>query len=92
MQSDLPSDARWVGSRRLMSYRRRIRLSFATIQYPGDGTPGQSASHTEENLIMVWPSDIADPPALLLLHIPGGVGPLVPHCSSCLPPPPASWL
>jgi hypothetical protein len=46
---------------------------------------------------MAWPSDIADPPALLLLHVLGGVRPLVPHCSPRLGalawgPPPAGCI
>jgi hypothetical protein len=50
---DLLSDACWVGSRRSMSCGRRIRVSFATVHYPGDGMSGQSTSHAGENLIMV---------------------------------------
>jgi hypothetical protein len=64
-----------------MPYRRRIRLSFATVCYPGDGTLGQSAPYAGENLIMAWPPDNIDLPALLLLHVPGGTGSLLPRCS-----------
>jgi hypothetical protein len=57
-------------------------VSFATAHYPGDGTPGQSACHAGENLIMAGPSNKADPPASLLLHVPGGAGQFAPRCSS----------
>jgi hypothetical protein len=58
---DLSSNSRMVGSCRPMPYKPRIRLSFAIVYYPGDGTPGQSASHVRENLIKAWPSDSIDP-------------------------------
>jgi hypothetical protein len=57
-------------------------MSFATVHYPGDGTPGLSASHVGEDLIMPWPSDRADPPSLLLLHVLGSAGLLAPRCGS----------
>jgi hypothetical protein len=59
-------------------------MSFATVHYASDGTLGQSASHTGGNLIMAWTSNKADLPDLLLLHVPSGVGSLVPRCSSRL--------
>jgi hypothetical protein len=59
-------------------------VSFATIQYLGDGTVEQSASHVEENLMMALPCDSVDLPALMLLHVPGGAEQLAPRCS---PPP-----
>jgi hypothetical protein len=64
-----------------MPYMRRIRLSLAAVYYLGDGTSGQSAPHARENLIMAWPPDSIDLPALLLLDVPGGAGPLSPCCN-----------
>jgi hypothetical protein len=49
-------------------------MSFAIIHYPGDGTLGMSASHAGENLMMAWPPDRADSPALLPLHVLDGAG------------------
>jgi hypothetical protein len=63
-------------------------VSFAIVHYPGDGMMGWSASRAGENLIMAWPSDREDPPALLLLHVSSCVGLHGPRCSSRLPPPP----
>jgi hypothetical protein len=57
-----------------MSCWRRIRVSFAIVQHPGDGEPGQSASHAGENLIMASPSDKEDLLALLLMHVGHGAG------------------
>jgi hypothetical protein len=57
-------------------------VSFATVNYLGDGASGQSASHDGEDLNMSWPSNRVDPPTLLLLHVSGGVGLLASHCSS----------
>jgi hypothetical protein len=48
---NLPSDACWVASRWSMPCRRKIHI-FATVRYPSDGTPGQSASHIGKNLMM----------------------------------------
>jgi hypothetical protein len=52
-------------------------VSFATVWHLGDETSRQSASTLGK--ISSWPDNM-DPPALQLLHIPGGADLVVPCC------------
>jgi hypothetical protein len=60
--------------------QRRIRMSLAIVLYTGDGMPGQFVFHTRENLIITYPPDRANLCALPQLHVPRGVGQILPCC------------